>query len=102
MRKTCEVGDECLGLDFEKSASSGGLQTHSNSGHKITSAEGYSSESCSGNLVFTLSSAGPKTSSRAHIGNLIVKRPLAAVALLPQPLVLFSAGAFAGALGDAH
>jgi hypothetical protein len=36
---------------------------------------------------------------RPIFGKLLVKRPLAAVALIPQPVVLFAAGATAGALG---
>jgi len=37
--------------------------------------------------------------SRPSFGRLLVNRPLAVVALIPQPLVLFGAGAAAGALG---
>ena len=39
---------------------------------------------------------------RPGIGRLLVNRPIAAVALIPQPLVLFGAGAAAGALGQSY
>lgn len=51
------------------------------------------------NLLFELSTSEGSRDRRPSVGNLLVRRPVAAVALLPQPLVLFSAGAFAGALG---
>lgn len=51
------------------------------------------------NLLFVLSSTDSVEKRRFRIAGLLVKRPLAAVALLPQPLVLFSAGALAGAIG---
>jgi len=37
---------------------------------------------------------------RPNVGKLLVNRPVAAVALIPKPLVLFAAGAAAGALGE--
>jgi len=52
--------------------------------------------------VFELSeghSRGLQVHSRPSFGRLLVNRPLAVVALIPQPLVLFGAGAAAGALG---
>ena len=53
----------------------------------------------SSNSIFELCSSPQGASEKSHLGRLLVRRPVAAVALLPQPLVLFSAGACAGALG---
>lgn len=50
-------------------------------------------------LTFELSSASGSV-EKPRIGRLLVRRPVAAVALVPQPLVLFTAGALAGALGE--
>lgn len=65
-----------------------------------SSSEPSTSYSGGSNLVFDLSSEVDKKEQRPRIGRLLVRRPVAAVALLPQPLVLFGAGACAGALGN--
>lgn len=64
-------------------------------------SEPSTSYSQSSNLVFNLSSVSDQRAEQPRLGKLLVRRPVAAVALLPQPLVLFSAGACAGALGEA-
>ena len=62
-------------------------------------SEPSTSYSQSSNLIFEVSSSSERLPERPSIGSLLVRRPVAAVGLLPQPLVLFSAGACAGALG---
>ena len=62
-------------------------------------SEPSTSYSQSSNLIFELSAAAEREAGELSIGRLLVRRPVAAVGLLPQPLVLFSAGACAGALG---
>ena len=43
-----------------------------------------------------------RAGKQPEFGELLLRRPVAAVALVPQPIILFSAGAMAGALGTAH
>ena len=43
-----------------------------------------------------------RAGKQPEFGELLMRRPVAAVALVPQPIILFSAGAVAGALGTAH
>ena len=51
--------------------------------------------------VFELSQGHDRGKQRRPgVGRLLVNRPIATVALIPQPLVLFAAGAAAGALGE--
>ena len=50
--------------------------------------------------VFELSRGKHRGRCKPNFGRLLVKRPVAAVALIPEPAVLFTAGAVAGALGE--
>lgn len=49
--------------------------------------------------VFTLAQGGARRRGKPSLGTLILKRPIAAVALVPEPAILFTAGAVAGAFG---
>ncbi|BDA48379.1 probable envelope ADP,ATP carrier protein, chloroplastic [Coccomyxa sp. Obi] len=50
--------------------------------------------------VFELAAAAPAGSAQnVDLGRLLVRRPVAAIALVPKPALLFAAGAVAGALG---
>ena len=49
--------------------------------------------------VFELGQVLEGSSQNPKFGDLVVRRPTAAVALLPSSAVLFTAGALAGALG---
>ena len=49
--------------------------------------------------VFELGQVLEGSSQNPRFGDLIIRRPTAAVALLPNSAVLFTAGAVAGALG---
>ncbi len=54
----------------------------------------------SGTPVFELAAAAPAGSAHnIDMGRLLVRRPVAAVALVPKSALLFAAGAVAGALG---
>lgn len=68
----------------------------------------FTSQSCShgtralstkGQPVFELSRCQRRQKGKPAFGRLLFKRPVAAVALVPEPAVLFAAGAVAGALG---
>lgn len=50
--------------------------------------------------VFELAAAAPAGSAQnVDLGKLLVRRPVAAIALVPKSALLFAAGAVAGALG---
>lgn len=50
-------------------------------------------------LLFELSAAPDSSQQQVDIGRLLMRRPVAAFALVPRPALLFAAGAVAGALG---
>lgn len=53
------------------------------------------------NAVFELGEVSGTSSQAPRFGELLVRRPVAAAALVPNSVILFSAGAVAGALGMA-
>ena len=53
------------------------------------------------NAVFELGEAMTTSSQAPKFGELLMRRPVAAAALVPNAVILFSAGAVAGALGMA-
>ena len=50
--------------------------------------------------VFELAEITERGGQVPRFGELLIRRPVAATALLPKSVVLFTAGAVAGALGD--
>lgn len=50
--------------------------------------------------VFELSQAKRSRHGKPQLGQLLIKRPVAAIALVPEPAILFTSGAIAGALGE--
>ena len=51
--------------------------------------------------VFELAEVTERGGQVPRFGELLIRRPVAATALLPNSVVLFTAGAVAGALGEA-
>ena len=63
---------------------------------------GMSRQHCSAcNGVFELGEVLTTSSQAPRFGELLMRRPVAAAALVPNSVILFTAGAVAGALGMA-